>query len=31
MGAMNMPVPSQGVGTGVILSEDGLILTNNRS
>ena len=29
MGAVNQPVPSQGVGTGVILDEQGHILTNN--
>ena len=29
MGGFNQPVPSAGVGTGAILDEDGLILTNN--
>ncbi|MCH7745156.1 MAG: trypsin-like peptidase domain-containing protein [Chloroflexi bacterium] len=29
MGAFNQPVPSTGVGTGVILDTDGNILTNN--
>ena len=28
-GAFNEPAPSSGVGTGIILSEDGYILTNN--
>ena len=29
MGAMNQVVPSMGVGTGIVLDEEGFILTNN--